>query len=122
MESIQANVKINDLISALEKGFDGEKAIVALTEIRELALKETDPLLVKVTRLAYEYIKENNNFNYTVEKVDRDYEEEEEEELMEPGTDSENLTYLMQLIKKSDNEINREEIKEMRTWLKSELY
>ena len=41
---------------------------------------------------------------------------------MEPGTDSENLTYLLQLIKKSDNEFNREEIKEMRTWLKEELY
>ena len=122
MKSIQANVKINDLISTLEKGFDGEKTIVALTAIRELALKETDPLLVKVTRLAYEYIKENNAFDYTVEKVDRDYEEEEEEELMEPGTDSENLTYLLQLMKKSDNEINREEIKEMRTWLKAELY
>lgn len=122
MKSIEANVKINDLISALEKGFDAEKTIEALTAIREVALKETDPLLVKVTRLAYEYIKENDCFDYTVEKVDRDYEEDEEEELMEPGSDSENLTYLLQLIKKSDNEINREEIKEMRTWLKGELY
>jgi hypothetical protein len=122
MKSIEANVKINDLISALEKGFDAEKTIEALTAIREVALKETDPLLVKVTRLAYEYIQENDCFDYTVEKVDRDYEEDEEEELMEPGTDSENLTYLLQLIKKSDNEINREEIKEMRTWLKGELY
>ena len=122
MKSIEANVKITDLISTLDKGFDGEKTIVALTAIRELALKETDPLLVKVTRLAYEYIKENDSFDYTVEKVDRDYEEDEEEELMEPGTDSENLTYLLQLIKKSDNEFNREEIKEMRTWLKAELY
>jgi hypothetical protein len=122
MESIEASVKINDLISALDKGFDGEKIIESLTAIRELALKETDPLLVKVTRLAYEYIKENDCFDYTVEKVDRDYEEGEEEELMEPGTNSENLTYLMQLIKKSDNEFNREEIKEMRTWLKAELY
>lgn len=122
MNSIEANVKITDLISTLDKGFDAEKTIKSLTAIRELALKETDPLLVKVTRLAYEYIKENDCFDYTVEKVDRDYEEDEEEELMEPGTDSENLIYLMQLIKKSDNEFNREEIKEMRTWLKAELY
>ena len=122
MKSIEANVKITDLISTLEKGFDAEKTIESLTAIRELALKETDPLLVKVTRLAYEYIKENDCFDYTVEKVDRDYEEEEEEEIMEPGTDSENLIYLLQLVKKSENEFNREEIKEMRTWLKAELY
>jgi len=122
MKSIEANLKIDKLISALDKGFDAEKSIKALTEIRELALKEEDPLLVKVCRLAYEYIKENDCFDYTVEKVDRDYEEDEEEELMEPGTDSENLTYLLQLIKKCDNDFNREEIKEFRTWLKGELY
>jgi hypothetical protein len=119
MKSIAANLKIDELISALEKGFDAENAIKTLTEIREFALKETDPLLVKVNRLAYEYIKENDCFNHTVEKIE---DEEGEEELIEPGTDSENLTYLLQLIKKSDNEFNREEIKEMRTWLKTELY
>ena len=119
MKSIEANLKIDKLITALEKGFDAKATIKALTEIRELALKEEDPLLVKVHRLAYEYIKENDCFDYTVEKIEN---EEGEEELIEPGTDSENLIYLMQLIKKSDNEFNREEIKEMRTWLKNELY
>lgn len=119
MKSIEANLKIDNLINALEKEFNAEKTIKSLTEIRELALKENDPLLVKVHRLVYEYIQENDCFNYTVEKAE---DEEGEEELIAPGTDSENLTYLMQLIKKSDNEFNREEIKEMRTWLKSELY
>jgi hypothetical protein len=119
MKSIAANLKIDELISTLGKGFEAESIVASLTEIRELALKETDPLLVKVTRLAYEYITENDCFSHTVEKIE---DEEGEEELIEPGTDSENLTYLLQLIKKSENEFNREEIKEMRTWLKNELY
>jgi len=119
MNSIQANLKITELISALEKEFKAESIISALTEIRELALKETDPLLVKTCRLAYEYIQENDCFNYTVEKEEDD---EGEEFLIEPGTDSENLTYLLQLMQKSDNTFNRDEIKEMRTWLKGELY
>jgi len=119
MNSIQANLKITELISALEKGFEAESTIKALTEIRELALVEKDPLLVKTCRLAYEYIQENDCFNHTVEKEEDD---EGEEFLLDPGTDSENLTYLLQLIQKSDNNFNRDEIKEMRTWLKSELY
>jgi hypothetical protein len=119
MKSLIANKEIDKLIKALEKGFDAEKTIKALTEIREHALKETDPLLAKVCRLSYEYIKENDSFDYTVEKTE---DEEGEDILMEPGTDSENLTYLLELIKRSDNEFNREEIKEMRTWLKNELY
>ncbi|MGV6860579.1 MAG: hypothetical protein ACWA41_02345 [Putridiphycobacter sp.] len=119
MKSIEANKKIDTLIKALDKGFDAEKTITALTEIREFALKETDPLLAKVCRLSYEYIKENDCFDYTVEKVE---DEDGEDIIKEPGTDTENLIYLLELIKRSDNEFNREEIKEMRTWLKDELY
>ena len=48
--------------------------------------------------------------------------EEGEEFLVEPGTDSENLIYLLELIKRADNRFNREEIKEMRTFLKLKLY
>jgi len=119
MKSVEANKKIDTLIAAVEKKFDGKSIIKALKEIREFALKETDPLLAKVNRLAYEYIEANDCFDHTVEKVE---DEEGEETLIEPGTDSENLVYLLQLIRKSENEFNREEIKEMRTWLKNELY
>ena len=54
--------------------------------------------------------------------MEKEEDEEGEETLIEPGTDSENLVYLLLLIRKSDNDFNREEIKEMRTWLKNELY
>lgn len=119
MQSEAANQKIDSLIKSLEKAFEADQVIESLKEIREFALKETDPLLAKVNRLAYEYIQENGCFDYTVEKVE---DEEGEEELKAPGTDAENLIYLLQLIRMSDNNFNREEIKEMRTWLKNELY
>ena len=44
--------------------------------------------------------------------------EEGELILVEPGEDHENLEYLLELLKRSDNKINREEIKEFRTALK----
>lgn len=115
----QSNAKIDKLIKSLEKGFDGEKVVKALMDLREDALKDEDPLLAKVFRLASEYITEEGCFDHTVEKEE---DEEGEEFLIEPGTDAENLTYLLELIKKADNKFNREEIKEMRTFLKMKLY
>lgn len=115
----ESNAKIDKILKQLEKGFDGDKLIKALMDLREDALKDEDPLLAKVLRLASEYIKEEECFDHTVEKEE---DEEGEEFLLEPGTDAENLSYLMQLIKKSENKFNREEIKEMRTFLKMKLY
>ena len=115
----QSNAKIDKLIKSLEKGFDWEAIIKSLMDLREDALKDEDPLLAKVLRLTSEYIREEDCFDYTVEKEEDD---EGEEYLLEPGTDAENLTYLLHLIKKADNKFNREEIKEMRTFLKLKLY
>jgi len=115
----QSNAKIDKLIKSLEKGFKGEAIIKSLMDLREDALKDEDPLLAKVLRLASEYIKEEECFDHTVEKEEDD---EGEEFLIEPGTDAENLTYLLHLIKKAENKFNREEIKEMRTFLKLKLY
>lgn len=115
----ESNAKIDKLIAELEKGFDGEKVTKTLMDLREDALKDEDPLLAKVLRLASEYITEEECFDHTVEKEEDD---EGEEFLIEPGTDAENLTYLLHLIKRADNKFNREEIKEMRTFLKLKLY
>lgn len=119
MVRAESNAKIDKLITQLEKGFDAEKISNELMSLREDALKDEDPLLAKTFRLAAEYMKENECFDHTVEKEEN---EEGEEFLLEPGTDAENLTYLLQLIKKSENKFNREEIKEMRTFLKLKLY
>lgn len=115
----ESNAKLDALIKSLEKGFDGDKISKSLMDIREDALKDEDPLLAKVLRLSSEYITEEGCFDHTVEKEE---DEEGEEYLLEPGTDAENLTYLLELIKKSENKYNREEIKEMRTFLKQKLY
>lgn len=119
MTRAESNTKIDKLIAELEKGFNPETIIPALMSLREDALKDEDPLLAKTFRLAAEYIKENDCFDHTVEKEEN---EDGEEYLLEPGADNENLIYLLQLIKKSENKFNREEIKEMRTFLKLKLY
>ena len=115
----ESNAKIDKLIGQLEKGFDIKKTTKVLMDLREDALKDEDPLLAKVLRLASEYMTEEECFDHTVEKEE---DEEGEEFLVEPGTDSENLIYLLELIKRADNRFNREEIKEMRTFLKLKLY
>lgn len=115
----ESNAKIDKLIKDLGKGFDTDKIVKTLMDLREDALKDEDPLLAKTFRLSAEYITENACFDHTVEKEEDD---EGEEILLEPGTDSENLSYLLELIKKADNKFNREEIKEMRTFLKLKLY
>lgn len=119
MKREESIAKLDKLIKSLEKGFDGDKIIKALMDLREDALQDEDPLLAKVFRLASEYIKEEECFDHTVEKEEND---EGEEFLLDPGTDAENLTYLLHLIKGSENKFNREEIKEMRTFLKLKLY
>ena len=115
----QSNEKIDKLLKQLDKGFDAAKLMPALMDLREDALKDEDPLLAKVLRLSAEYIKEEGCFDHTVEKEE---DEEGEEFLLDPGTDAENLAYLLQLVKKAENKFNREEIKEMRTYLKLKLY
>ena len=115
----ESNAKIDKLIAQVEKGFSTDSIIPLLMDLREDALKDEDPLLAKTFRLAAECIKENDCFDHTVEKEEN---EEGEEFLLEPGSDSENFIYLLQLIKKSENKFNREEIKEMRTFLKLKLY
>ena len=115
----ESNAKLDKVIKQLEKGFDEAKLVKSLMDLREDALKDEDPLLAKTFRLSSEYITENNCFDYTVEKEE---DEEGEEFIIEPGSDSENLIYLLQLIKKAENKFNREEIKEMRTFLKLKLY
>jgi len=113
----ESNAKIDKLLKQLEKGFDGAKLIKALMDLREDALKDEDPLLAKVLRLSAEYIKEEECFDHTVEKEEDD---EGEEFLLEPGTDAENLSYLLKLLKKSEKKINSEKIKENEKKCKNE--
>lgn len=114
-----ANKKLEAIIASVEKeGLSADNLIDNLKELREYALKEQDPLVTKVLRLSYEYLGENNSFD-----IQAQFEEDEEEnEYPIEIEDTENFLYLMNLLKKADHKINREEIKDYRTALKLELY
>jgi len=114
-----ANKMIDDILSIVEeKGIDVAKLTPKLTELREFALKEEDPLVTKAIRLTNEYINEFKAYDVEVQ-----YEEDEDgSEYPLEITDVENLMYFLNLLKKSDHKINREEIKEYRTALKEKLY
>ncbi|MDG1429725.1 MAG: hypothetical protein P8M19_05055 [Crocinitomicaceae bacterium] len=119
MKLTAANTKLDSIIAKVEKkGLAATKLVDDLKELRELALKEQDPLVTKVLRLSYEYLVENESFD-----VQAQYEEDEEEnEYPIEIEDKENFLYLLNLLKSADHKINREEIKDYRTALKLDLY
>ena len=119
MKTAIANKKLETIISKVEKEGISYKGVVEdLKELREQALKEQDPLVVKVLRLSYEFLQDRNNFD-----VQAQYEEDEEgNEYPLEIEDQENFLYLLNLLKNAEHKINREEIKDYRTALKQELY
>lgn len=119
MKIAAANKQLDVIIEKVEKhGILAKGLIEDLKELREFALKEQDPLVVKVLRLTYEYLTERNAFD-----VQGQFEEDEDgSEYPVEIEDKENLLYLLDLLKKADHKINREEIKDYRTALKLELY
>ena len=119
MKILAANNQLDVIIEKVEKkGILAKGLVDDLKALRELALKEQDPLVVKVLRLTYEFLSEREAFN-----VQGQFEEDEEgSEYPIEIEDKDNLLYLLDLLKKADHKINREEIKDYRTALKLELY
>ena len=119
MKTAIANKKLETIISKVEKdGIMYPKVVDDLKELREQALKEQDPLVVKVLRLSYEYLLDRDAFD-----VQAQFEEDEEgNEYPLEIEEKENFLYLLNLLRNSDHKINREEIKDYRTALKQELY
>ncbi|MEN9699565.1 MAG: hypothetical protein RLZZ301_763 [Bacteroidota bacterium] len=119
MKTLRANQKLDEIIAKVEKkGLEAPKLIDELKELREMALLEQDPLVVKVLRLTYEFLTENESFD-----VEAQYEEDEEgNEYPLEIEDQDNLLYLLNLLKNAEHKINREEIKDYRSALKLELY
>jgi hypothetical protein len=74
MKTATANKKLDEIIASVEKkGIEAPKLVSDLKSLRELALQEQDPLVVKVLRLTYEFLEENKCFD-----VQAQYEEDEE--------------------------------------------
>ena len=119
MKTLRANQKLEQIIANVEKkGLEAPQLIEDLKELREMALLEQDPLVVKSLRLTYEFLQENDCFD-----VEAQYEEDEEgNEYPIEIDDKENLLYFLNLLKNADHKINREEIKDYRSALKLELY
>jgi hypothetical protein len=119
MKTLRANQKLEQIIANIEeKGLEAPKMIDELKELREMALLEQDPLVVKSLRLTYEFLQENDCFD-----VEAQYEEDEEgNEYPIEIEDKENLLYFLNLLKNAEHKINREEIKDYRSALKLELY
>ncbi|MNE60452.1 hypothetical protein D3C87_09500 [compost metagenome] len=119
MKTAIANKKLETIISKVEsEGIAYKELVEDLKELREQALKEQDPLVVKVLRLSYEFLQDRKAFD-----VQAQYEEDEEgNEYPLEIEDQENFLYLLNLLKNAEHKINREEIKDYRTALKQELY
>ena len=119
MKTLRANQKLEQIIADVEKkGLEAPKLIDDLKELREMALLEQDPLVVKSLRLTYEFLQENECFD-----VEAQYEEDEEgNEYPIEIEDKENILYFLNLLKNAEHKINREEIKDYRSALKLELY
>lgn len=114
-----ANKKLEEIIAKVTKsGISAKGLIDDLKALREDALKEKDPLVVKVLRLTYEFLEEREAFD-----VEAQFEEDEEgNDFAIEIEDQDNLLYLLELLKNAEQKINRSEIKEYRTALKEELY
>lgn len=119
MKTAIANKNLTVIIEKVEnQGILAEGLIDDLQALREIALKEGDPLVTKVLRLTYEYLSEREAFD-----IEAQYEEDEEgNEYPIEIEDKDNLLYLLNLLLNAEHKINREEIKDYRTALKEELY
>lgn len=119
MRTKLANDKLSAIIKMVEKnGVTAPKLISELKALRTIALTEKDPLVVKVLRLTYEYLTENESFN-----VEGQFEEDEEgNEYPIEIDEKENLLYLLSLLENAEQKLNREELKDYRDALKAELY
>lgn len=105
MREAKANLAINNLLQEVSKKFEASTVVSQLAEIRTLALEEKDSTIVKICRLACEYIAENENF-------DIGYVAGEE------IGDMTDIEYLLELMLKVDKPANREEIQEIRDKIK----
>ena len=99
MKTKTANDKLTDIIKIVEKGgVTAPKLINELKALRVLALEEKDPLVVKVLRLTYEYLSENESFN-----VEGQFDEDEDgNEYPIEIEEKENLIYLLTLLQSAE--------------------
>lgn len=117
MENKKAIKVIDKILKDLDKtGINTDVLIDDIKELRTYALEEQIPLVVKVLRLTYEHIEENDAFLIPM----LDDEPIEEDGSVEASTDEspvESLKYLISLIRNLNNKANIADLKEYRDLL-----
>lgn len=117
MENKKAIKVIDKILKDLDKtGINTEDLIDDIKELRTYALEEQIPLVVKVLRLTYEHIEENDAFLIPM----LDDEPIEEDASIEASNDEspvESLKYLISLIRNLNNKANIADLKEYRDLL-----
>lgn len=115
MENPNAQKLINKIqLDLFKTGFNAETIIGDLKKLRELALDEQNPVLVKAIRLTYEHIEENNAFLIAIpdDEPIEDAEEIETEINRPEETDLESLEYLISLFSDLKNKNNISDLRE----------
>ena len=112
MENKKAIKLIEKILENLDNtGINTETLVDDIKELRTYALEEQVPLVVKVLRLTYEHIEENNSFFIPIpddeSENEKDFTDEKAEDLP-----VESLKYLISLIKNLNNKINISDLKE----------
>lgn len=99
MRNPKGNEILKQLIKEVESTGISTDLITALQEARELAKSENDPLITRALRLLWQHLEANESFEVPLA------------EEIETATD--NLIFFISLCVKSDNELNRDELRVM---------
>lgn len=117
MENKKALKLIDSIVKSLESNqIVTNEVVEMIRELRPFAVEENLPVVAKTLRLVSEHVKENEVFAIPIPQdeplIDEETGEEIEVENPEIITGSESLLYLINLIKKSENPVNKAEIRE----------
>jgi hypothetical protein len=97
------------IAEADSNGIIVDNLIEDLLLLRTYAVEEKNPVVAKALRLCVEHLEDNENFIIPI-PMDEPLEDEDTTNQLIVGTES--FIYLMNLIKKSLNKLNKEEIRE----------
>lgn len=110
MENSNAQKIIKALqAEVISNGIVAKTIVPELKKLREFALLEEKPVLVKALRLAYEHIEENDDF---LVNIPTDEPIEEDVEITNDNSSTESFTYFMSLMLDLDNKHNAADLKE----------
>lgn len=93
----------------ISNGIDTNTIVPELKKLREFALLEENPVVVKALRLAYEHIEKNNDFLIQIPS-DEPVDENEINEFS--STNTESLNYLLSLMLDLENKHNISDLKD----------